>query len=372
MESIRYLQTEITKNNFDQCYDIINSMDISQLNSQEIRIFMSLVIRYLSINLSKEDYQYCKKIITYIPISILSRKEKSSYYSLIMRYYYHTDNVKEMTKIIYSDIKLMKRDYLLYCKTIYKSHTSVAIGIFKEHIISNEQLLTSDIDFLIDNNMYKIIKSMNGYYINCSKISNKINYMLLKRYPITKNKDMLIEHFKKSIPSESYQYFIKKLKDRDVIIDGGNVIHYTMPKSFSNIEKILRTSLKNYHNPLIIIHQRHFKTSESKEFYEKYSKYIFKTPYNVYDDIFIILGMIINDIPIITNDLFRDHIFEAFKLFESKNNQIANYINEMKLSFSVSKYNTKIENMVSYSKCIQFNTNHIYVPTCDGFHIINI
>ena len=43
--------------------------------------------------------------------------------------------------------------------------------------------------------------------------------------------------------------------------------------------------------------------------------------------------MIYNDIPIVTNDLFRDHIFDMFKMFDSKNNQVKHYIESMCLKY---------------------------------------
>ena len=329
-------------------------------------------IRYLSQSLTKNDYPKSKEIIDSIDISQLDNRNKKGFISLVMRYHFQTDNIKEMTKIIYSDFKLMKRDYLLYCKAIYHSNLVASIGIFNEHILFNEKIQPSDIDFLIENNLIELIKSMNGYYITCSKKSKKFNYSNLKKFPLVKNKDKLIEHFRKDIPINCYEAFIKRISNCDIIIDGGNVYHYTNPKNLINVEKVLASTLLIYKNPIIVFHQRHFKSAEGIEFYSKYEKYIFKTPYNVYDDMFIILGMMIKNIPIVTNDLFRDHIYEAFKLFETKNNQISNYINEMKLSFSINKVNAKIEKLNTISKCIQFDSNYIYIPTTNGFFVMNI
>ena len=74
--------------------------------------------------------------------------------------------------------------------------------------------------------------------------------------------------------------------------------------------------------------------------------------------------MIYNNIPVVTNDNFRDHIYEMFELFDTKNNKIKNYISEMKLSFS-DKY---IEDKIGYSKCIQVINNSIYIPTETGYY----
>jgi hypothetical protein len=52
-----------------------------------------------------------------------------------------------------------------------------------------------------------------------------------------------------------------------------------------------------------------------------------------------------------------------FKLLDSKNNQISNYIKEMTISYD-DKY---IGNPVRYSNCIQYDGTNIYIPTKDGF-----
>ena len=70
--------------------------------------------------------------------------------------------------------------------------------------------------------------------------------------------------------------------------------------------------------------------------------------------------LIYNDIPVITNDLFRDHIFDMFKMFDSKNNQIKHYIESMCL-----QYGKKIESFVNFSHCIQYDEDNIYIPTKD-------
>ena len=64
---------------------------------------------------------------------------------------------------------------------------------------------------------------------------------------------------------------------------------------------------------MLIIRKRHFnkkmlKCNLVKEILEKFTDNIFLTPYNYYDDYYII-SILLNDIPVITNDNFYDHIY---------------------------------------------------------------
>ena len=69
--------------------------------------------------------------------------------------------------------------------------------------------------------------------------------------------------------------------------------------------------------------------------------------------------MIATNSVIISNDIFRDHIFDMFKLFESKDNKIKNYISENIISYN----KNNISSEKNYSKCIQVISNNVYIPT---------
>ena len=324
-------------------------------------------IRKLSEAFTKNNLDECQTIIDNISEDSINSKMKKGYISLCLRYYIRTKQNSLIRDIIYSTSCLMKRDYLDYCIYIYSSNKIESIKVFQEKVISKEQLLSKDIDLLIKNNCIELLKELEGYYINCSYPSHHIDYTKLKKYKITENKDGIIKYYKDKIPN--YSDFISKLENIDVLLDGGNIIHNCKEINLKNLEYILTKSLQNYNNPLVIIHQRHFKkqTSQNIAFLKKYKKYIFQTPYNIYDDYYQILGMIYNDIPIVTNDLFRDHIFDMFKMFDSKNNQVKHYIESMCL-----KYGKKIVPYIEYSFCIQYDEDNIYIPSEYGFYSFKI
>tara|TARA_Y100000389_G_C17410654_1_gene490714 strand:- start:135 stop:1136 length:1002 start_codon:yes stop_codon:yes gene_type:complete len=326
-------------------------------------------VRSLSEAFTEKDYSKCGSIIDSIDISKLENNMRRGFISLSLRFFFATKNYEPFECIMNSDFNLMKRDYLLYCNYLYHTNIEKAKIVFSNNILANEKVLPTDIDFLIENNFTELIKILNGYYITCSKKENEINISKLKRFNVVKREEEIISHFINLINSSlskvfNIDLFISKVMSADVLIDGGNVLFCQTDKNIENLINTFSLSLVNFKNPLIIIHQRHKKLMSKNGFYSKNEKNIYLTPFDVYDDYFLILGMIMNKIPIITNDKFRDHIFEIFKIFDRKNNQLSNYIKEMTLSYN----QFMIENVSTYSKCIQFDDNYIYIPTKSGFY----
>ncbi len=333
-------------------------------------------VRSLSEAFTEKDYSKCSSIIDSIDITEIDSNMRRGFITLSLRFFLITEDYEKFEGIMKSDFDLMKRDYLLYCNYLYKINIEKAKNVFINNILANEKVLPTDIDFLIENNFTELIKLLNGYYITCNKKNEEININKLKKYNRINREQEIISHFIHLInsslsdvfnidtfPIHDINPFISKVMSADVIIDGGNVLFCKKEKNVENLKNILSLSLKSFKNPLIIIHQRHKKIMTKNEFFSNNKKYIYFTPFDVYDDYFLILGMIMNKIPIITNDKFRDHIFEIFKLFDSKNNQLSNYIKEMTLSYN----NFKIQNVSKYSKCIQFDEKYIYIPTKSGF-----
>ncbi len=336
---------------------------------------MELMI--LNEKMHEQNYPECLKLINCIKQLSLNQKKRKSFNSLLIRFNIATENISQVKNLIYSDINLMKRDYLLYCITIYPYNIDESIHVFNTFIKSKEQLLKKDIDKLIEHKCYELLKQLDGYYILCNHKTNifyeNINEstlcsLNLKKYDIMNIRDEIIMYYK-NILNKYYEEFIFNLKKVDVILDGCNIsYHNHRTLDYKYIIKILKHALQKYKNPLFIIHKRHLKSkcNNIKILKTKYKKYLYTTPYNVYDDYFLILGMIYNNIPVITNDIFRDHVFDMFKLFDTKNNRIKNYISEMILSYN----KDEISNKEKYSKCIQCNNNNIYIPAKDGFYCL--
>ena len=319
-------------------------------------------------HLNNKEYDKCKEIICNISSYNFKPQQKRGLFSLIIRYYFGTDNITKIYNIIDSGEKLMKRDYLLFCTNIYKNDIVKSLYVFKNFILSKELLQSKDIDMLIDNNCYYLLRELDGYYITCRKKTEE-NLYKLKKYGLEdKLQQKIIFYYKTKIPLSFCRTFIDALTGVDVLLDGGNISYYGSKGicNYAFIVRILENALEKYKKPLLVIHPRHLKAKNKniELLKTKYSKYIYSTSYKIYDDYFLLLGMIYNDIPVITNDGFKDHIYDMLKLFDNKNNKIKNYISEMKLSYS----DKNIENELGYSKCIQEINNRIYIPTENGYY----
>lgn len=294
-------------------------------------------------------------------------KIKNGFISLKIRYLLNTNNIHQLFNII-ENYKLMKRDYILIIIYFYDSDMIMSINIFENNVINNYKLEQSDIDKLLQNKCYNIIKLMDNYFINCTMKEN-INpndYNIFYKYNLDmKLKQKIFEFYKNKLNEKYFNSIISKIHDIDCIVDGGNISHMNGGTcDYKYINKISQMISKKYKNPLYIFHNRHKK--KIKEFLKTVNHFI--TPINEYDDYYIILAMVLSDKPIITNDCFRDHIFEMFKNFDTIDFKIKNYINDNIINYN--KNTIMKEN--KYSKCIQIIENNIYIPTNNGMYKVLI
>lgn len=269
-------------------------------------------------------------------------------------------------------VKLMKRDYLLYIINIYNLNPFNAVYVFTNYVINNFDILTKDIDLLIDNNCYLVLLSLDGYYFNTSNKNTYFDYTCLKKYNFNFNKRLFIcNKIKSKLDNKSFDEFITKITlPYDIIIDGGNILFsYGGTISYKSYNYLLST-LKKFKNPLLIIHRKHFKNNSCKKIntiikniYDEYKDNIIKTPYGYNDDWYIIFASIFNQLSIITNDNFKDHIF----YFDNDSHFLKNYFAEYILNHNC--YSNKIQSIKNYSKCIQVINNNIYIPTKTGYYI---
>jgi hypothetical protein len=148
----------------------------------------------------------------------------------------------------------------------------------------------------------------------------------------------------------------------DTIIDGGSVIHNRYGKITKNSLYDLINIAKSCENPIIVIHERHKKTfNNMEELFNKHNISYFFTPRNKNDDIYI-LWFFLNNIGsfIVSNDKYRDHIFNLETKNKNTNSQFNHIISQQTLNFNCT---TKwIQPKPIYSKCIQIIDNTIFVP----------
>lgn len=330
---------------------------------------MSMVLKNIGDKINTgEDFDNIKMFFQINNINYFSTKEKKSYLSLMIRFYikYYDYNIyNELISTLIENHKLMKRDYLLFAVNIYKYNLNKSKHIFYKYIILRESIQNKDIDCLIDNQCHELIKLLDKYYVCCNKNENITDDTILyKNFLSDDIKNKILDFYKNKI--QDYDKFIERLNNIDCIIDGGNISH--IDKGICNykyFKKVYDMILLKFNNPLVIIHKRHRKSL--KKIYPELINNIniYYTPFHEYDDYYIIVALIYSGKYIISNDIFRDHIFDMFKLFDTKDNKIRNYILENIISYN----KDKIKKINTYSKCIQVISDKIYIPTKNGFFL---
>lgn len=267
--------------------------------------------------------------------------------------------------------KLMKRDYLMICKYYYNYNIDKALEICNKYIVNKLQLLPKDIDFIIENNLIKLLYLFKGLYIKSSVNIAKYNHtnIINESY---ENDLLLLQDIKKSINSHIHPSEKDKLLDflhntnYNYIIDACNVLFHNgriTNKNINNLYKIINS----LDNVLVIIHIRHIKHyPEIKEYFDKHNIKYYLTPYKHNDDLFIINAFINNyKSYIISNDKYRDHINNYNKDLYNYG-QFKNIIFHHTLSYDFNNISPKKK----YTENIQIINDKILVPHNTGGFIL--
>ena len=299
-------------------------------------------------NLGKMFYNNINLIQDY-NIDDLLKYKHSGITSLVLKFYINKKD--KIDYIINKDINFMKRDYLIIILYYYDIDYNKAINLFESKVYNNLQ--NTDLDFILDNKLYKLLDIMDGLWLSTSYRLISTNLLtdnnLLKMYYLN---DKIIEDILLTIELQLSRIIVinlnnfwnKNYNKFNIIIDGGNIIHHIKGNAdLTNLDKL------NNDNSLIIIHKKHN--------YNQHNKLCYITPYNYYDDLFILWFFFKSKCTysIITNDKFKDH-----KLNNILN--IDNYINQKIINYDL--INNTINTNNIYSKCIQQIDSTTYaIPT---------
>ena len=301
----------------------------------------------------------------------LTEKQQSSYISLCIRYYMRINNYSEVSRIINSGKILMKRDYLSYLTYLYKSDYEKAMILFSS-IVSKYDFMSKDIKYIIDNNMINLCYYLENNYYGLDIRRNDVLDFSIMTYnnPLIKDVPKILDYIVSRFKDRRDRLNLDdSIKDVDVIIDGGN-ISYFMGKgkpTYTGFYNILKMVGDRYKNPLLIIHPRHLKNRIVKDSLKKTKMRYFITSRGINDDHYIVYSVIKNNCDVITQDNFRDHIFDVSSHIGDKKGSVRHYIDE-----KIIKYNSiKLDERPLYSKCIQIHLDTIYIPTQTGFIRLN-
>ena len=309
-------------------------------------------------------------------------KNQENILTLLISYYCQMNNVDQINIIIDKLINMnnLKRRHLI-CFLNYLIDTDIDNA---HNIIVKHHMILNAIDFeLFLNECYKLNRIN---YIDSTLnliIGRQLdfqNLMLSKKCDVNSgvciNCCQILE-YKKIDTNKLIQTLVNnnskfdnfiifaKTNTYDIVIDTANIFYYILnknnpiidEKSFDFLEKILSSvKLAGFTNPLLIIHKRHKKlTNGNKTFIDNLTWW---TPYNMNDDYFSMVACWLKyPIPIVTDDLFRDHKY----LLDGSD--IEQWYKDM-----VVKYDKSINLVLNnkYSKIIQKNGKKIHIPIMDG------
>ena len=285
-----------------------------------------------------------------------SKQNYRGLYNLIIRHSINKKYTETIKEILYNNKNLMRRDYLSCLDYFLKLDTKTYYEDI-EYIYNNiDDIEIKDVDLMIENNWIDLLKKFDGYNITCS-YPNNIDYNTkskLKKYKfdVTKMRDKYYQRIKNKEEMDIM------MKDCDVVIDGANMAHLTGKFDFTILPIIIKKFNKLKINAKIILHERHI--LEPKLF-EELSPYLIRTPPMRNDDDYMIYGMLIHDLMVLTNDMFRDHL-------KDMDLKTKCYVRSMSIKYSNNNFI-----IPKYSRCIQVIDNNIYIPTKDnGFYNLNI
>jgi hypothetical protein len=324
-------------------------------------------------------------------ISIIDSNHKGMI-SNLLRFKIETDSpdLKDVFSYIESkeDFSLMKRDYLKFAQYYYTKDIAYSITIFNNILKKNMMFLPKDIDYILENKMYELLRFLDGLFItseiNLDSLNSTDDFTKL-RLKLLDGVDarFLIDLIIKQIETDyNQQYGMKKRIDSIIshfnidhdirtIIDAGNVIHNRFrkidPISLRDLENIIMNTNKTIGKPLIVIHNRHKKTlPELEKLLQTLGFPYFFTIPRINDDLFILyFFLILESRPnIITNDQYRDHIAK-YKIDESNSlSQFENIIDQQIVNYDVKKI--AINEPSKFSNCIQHIDDTIYIPHISG------
>ncbi len=280
-----------------------------------------------------------------------SKQNIRGLYTLIIRNYInkkYTNNIKE---ILYNNKNLMRRDYLTSLDYFLKLDPQYYYNDI-EYIYNNiDDIETKDVDLMIENNWIELLKKFDGYNITCSYSNNLIDKSKLKKYnfDVSKMRDKYYQRIKNKEDMDIM------MQDCDVLIDGANMSHLTGKFDFTILPIIIKKFKKMNIKPKIILHERH---QLEPKLLSELSQYLIRTPTMRNDDDYMIYGMLIHNLMVLTNDMFRDHL-------KDMDLKTKCYVRSMSIKYS----NNNII-IPKYSKCIQVFDKSIAIPTNNGFYEI--
>ena len=296
---------------------------------------------------SNEDCTIILKEVEQIP---LSQKEMKSFISLQLRYFIKNKMFDRMEVLLSTNSMLMKRDYWA-CIEVYINANNInkAIEIMNRYI---KMIETDDVDLMIKNKWFELIKHWDGFPVETSKKPNLLDTGIFVKYNY--DVSLMALAYKNKISQSFRLHYDKILEHCDVLIDGANISHVKSTFNYSILMQVIKMLEGLHLRPVVIIHERH-KIDDVN-----LARYIVRTPRNNYDDNYFLYGMLQYNKLVVSNDTFRDHIIGMSEIDRLKH---ICFFDMMTI-----KYVDSMLVIPTYSKCIQVINDSIYIPSSDKYY----
>lgn len=344
-----------------------------------------------------KEPEFVDKVMDQFGVELLLKTKNNGLISNVILHYIKKSSTHMINNLIINhndDFKLMKRDYLNLICYFYLSDYNRAKTIFEENILvkrtcTTESILQEkDIDFILTNNLVKLLPYLTGLFIETDNNTyHKVNPNSIKLNKINIGDD-LNSYLLNKIESDlhTYSHHINKFYSQTnikfkAIIDACNILHgrngVITNESLTDLENIINQTKIHIGEPLVIIHCRHFKNCKLNDVFLRTNTTFYKTPYNFNDDIFIMWFFVkaYCNLYIISNDKYRDHIFKfetstksLIKLNQFYMCQFANIIKQQTLSYNLIQM--QIQTPLYWSICIQYIDGIVYIPHISGYFVI--
>ena len=348
--------------------------------------------RFIHDCLDNNDTESLKSIFNHDKIEEVYKKNHKGLHHLILRYFLQINNeqmyVSYINRLV-TDNKASKRNLILYVHyLISNNRIKNAFQIYEYYIINKFDIVEKDIELMVKHELGRyLLKYFHKYHITINnkditsysvngKVCSNCNHVLEKFLITDQEQQQLLIIIQKNISKNDYTDLVSKCRSKDYncVVDGGNVMYYgTGNINRSNYERLICVleQLKNNCKPLLVLHRRHFNRQNKKKYSDLIQRIkticpLYLTPYHQNDDIYILGAAILKKSYIVTNDKFRDHIFN---LNRNHRDLIYDLSKEHIINYTIDDYNVlHLKEMIPYSHRIQISESGMqcHIPTSDN------
>lgn len=337
-------------------------------------------------NLDNSNLSNLSNLLTVENLSKYLKLNNYGLNHLILEYYLKIEEIEKFNEVfdyLEKNNLLKKRNIMMYVKYLIKKDNIKAYQLFANHIVNVFPLVSDDLELIVQNkSWHNLLNNYTNSWIKIESTSNILSYSvngnictccnnkLNKIYPKQKEIKIVMNVLKNHM-GMNYEVFKNKILSYEYscVVDVGNILFSCgkgkiTKKSFIQLFNLI-TGIED--NVLLVSHQRHFNKKNKKIYSEIIKKIeeissIILTPYKHNDDWYIILASLLNNSNIITNDKFRDHIFDTKISIESQESLVKNLVDDQVINYNFNKNIVNFINKNLYSKRIQKVNDIWHIP----------